>query len=53
MDGGNRLPQSFAILDVVGITTAYNINKMEAEKQGIQINKSSGVPKEHFIDKGN
>jgi hypothetical protein len=42
MDGGNRLPQSFAILDVVGITTAYNINKMEAEKQGIQINKSSG-----------
>jgi hypothetical protein len=33
------LPRTFAILDVVGITTAYNINKMEAEKQGIQINK--------------
>jgi 3-hydroxybutyryl-CoA dehydrogenase len=45
--------RTFAILDVVGITTAYNINKMEAEKQGIQINKSSGYLKEHFIDKGN
>jgi 3-hydroxybutyryl-CoA dehydrogenase len=29
-------PGSFAILDVVGITTAYNINKMEAEKQGFR-----------------
>jgi hypothetical protein len=35
MDGGNRAPGSFAILDVVGITTAY-INKMEAEKQGFR-----------------
>jgi 3-hydroxybutyryl-CoA dehydrogenase len=40
-------PRTFAILDVVGITTAYNINKMEAEKQ-VQINKSSGVPKRAF-----
>jgi hypothetical protein len=32
MDGGNRCShRTFAILDVVGITTAY-INKMEAEK---------------------
>jgi hypothetical protein len=36
MDGQQVLPRTFAILDVVGITTAYNINKMEAEKQGFR-----------------
>ncbi|RAR47634.1 3-hydroxyacyl-CoA dehydrogenase [Flavobacterium lacus] len=43
----------FAILDVVGITTAYNINKMEAEKTG-DSDKQKVVEylKEHFIDKG-
>jgi 3-hydroxybutyryl-CoA dehydrogenase len=42
------LPQTFAILDVVGITTAY-INKMEAEKTDKQ--KVVEYLKEHFIDK--
>ncbi len=43
----------FAILDVVGITTAYNINKMEAEKTG-DSDKQKVVEylKENFIDKG-
>nr|WP_317128709.1 3-hydroxyacyl-CoA dehydrogenase family protein [Subsaximicrobium wynnwilliamsii] len=43
----------FAILDVVGNTTAYNINKMEAEKTG-DSDKQKVVEylKEHFIDKG-
>jgi 3-hydroxyacyl-CoA dehydrogenase len=43
----------FAILDVVGITTAYNINKMEAEKTG-DADKQKVVEylKEHFVDKG-
>jgi 3-hydroxyacyl-CoA dehydrogenase len=43
----------FAILDVVGITTAYNINKMKAEKTG-DSDKQKVVDylKEHFIDKG-
>ncbi|SRX54294.1 3-hydroxyacyl-CoA dehydrogenase [Aequorivita sp. CIP111184] len=43
----------FAILDVVGITTAYNINKMEAEKTG-DSGKQQVVNylKENFIDKG-
>jgi len=43
----------FAILDVVGITTAYNINKMEAEKTG-DPDKQKVVEylKEHFVDKG-
>jgi 3-hydroxyacyl-CoA dehydrogenase len=42
----------FAILDVVGITTAYNINKMEAEKTG-DSDKQKIVEylKEHFVDK--
>ncbi|MEZ7500566.1 3-hydroxyacyl-CoA dehydrogenase [Flavobacterium sp. Arc3] len=43
----------FAILDVVGITTAYNINKMEAEKTGDSDKQKVVVYlKEHFIDKG-
>lgn len=43
----------FAILDVVGITTAYNINKMEAEKSG-DPHKQQVVDylKENFIDQG-
>jgi 3-hydroxybutyryl-CoA dehydrogenase len=36
MDKATGVPPTFAILDVVGITTAYNINKMEAEKQGFR-----------------
>ncbi|MEZ7503882.1 3-hydroxyacyl-CoA dehydrogenase [Flavobacterium sp. Arc2] len=43
----------FAILDVVGITTAYNINKMEAEKtEDSDKQKVVEYLKEHFIDKG-
>jgi len=43
----------FGILDIVGITTAYNINKMEAEKTG-DLNKQKIVDylKENFIDPG-
>jgi 3-hydroxybutyryl-CoA dehydrogenase len=43
----------FGILDVVGITTAYNINKMEAEKTG-DSDKQLVVDylKENFIDQG-
>ncbi|EPR72339.1 3-hydroxybutyryl-CoA dehydrogenase [Winogradskyella psychrotolerans RS-3] len=42
----------FAILDMVGITTAYNILKMEADttKDPIKI-KSVAYLKENFIDK--
>ncbi|MCY4780423.1 3-hydroxyacyl-CoA dehydrogenase [Sphingobacterium sp. UT-1RO-CII-1] len=42
----------FAILDIVGITTAYNINKMtaEASKDPLKI-KTVEYLKEHFIDK--
>jgi 3-hydroxybutyryl-CoA dehydrogenase len=43
----------FAILDVVGITTAYNINKMEAEKTGDPVKQQVvDYLKENFIDKG-
>ncbi len=42
----------FAILDVVGITTAYNIDKMAAEKTGDPIKvKTTAYLKENFIDK--
>ncbi|MBN9292970.1 MAG: 3-hydroxyacyl-CoA dehydrogenase [Flavobacteriia bacterium] len=43
----------FGILDVVGITTAYNINKMSAEqtKDPLKI-KTVEYLKENFIDKG-
>jgi len=42
----------FGILDIVGITTAYNINKMSAEatKDPLKI-KTVAYLKEHFIDK--
>lgn len=42
----------FGILDIVGITTAYNINKMSAEatEDPIKI-KTVAYLKEHFIDK--
>ncbi len=43
----------FAILDVVGITTAYNINKMEAEKTGDSAKQQVvDYLKENFIDQG-
>jgi 3-hydroxyacyl-CoA dehydrogenase len=43
----------FGILDIVGITTAYNINKMEAEKTGDSVKqKVVDYLKENFIDKG-
>ncbi|QBQ40788.1 3-hydroxyacyl-CoA dehydrogenase [Sphingobacterium psychroaquaticum] len=42
----------FAILDVVGITTAYNINKMEADATGDPLKvKTVAFLKENFIDK--
>lgn len=43
----------FGILDVVGITTAYNINKMAADatQDPIKI-KTVEYLKENFIDKG-
>lgn len=42
----------FAILDVVGITTAYNINKMEADATGAPLKvKTVAFLKENFIDK--
>jgi 3-hydroxyacyl-CoA dehydrogenase len=42
----------FGILDIVGITTAYNINKMSAEatEDPLKI-KTVAYLKEHFIDK--
>lgn len=43
----------FGILDVVGITTAYNINKMEAEETQDPLKiKAVEKLKEEFIDKG-
>ncbi|QNL49846.1 3-hydroxyacyl-CoA dehydrogenase [Olivibacter sp. SDN3] len=43
----------FAALDVVGITTAYNINKLAAEKTQDPLRlKALEYLKEHFIDKG-
>lgn len=43
----------FGILDVVGITTAYNINKMAADKTQDPIKiKTVAFLKENFIDKG-
>lgn len=43
----------FGILDVVGITTAYNINKMAAEKtKNAQEQKVVDYLKTHFIDTG-
>jgi 3-hydroxybutyryl-CoA dehydrogenase len=43
----------FAILDVVGITTAYNINKIEAEKTGDSVKKKVvDYLKENFVDQG-
>jgi 3-hydroxyacyl-CoA dehydrogenase len=43
----------FGILDVVGITTAYNINKMEAEKTRDSIKQEVvDYLKENFIDQG-
>jgi 3-hydroxyacyl-CoA dehydrogenase len=43
----------FAILDVVGITTAYHINKIEAEKTGDSMKqKVVDYLKENFIDQG-
>lgn len=42
----------FGILDIVGITTAYNINKMAAEATTDPIKiKTVAYLKEHFIDK--
>ncbi|MCI2230051.1 3-hydroxyacyl-CoA dehydrogenase [Polaribacter sp. MSW13] len=42
----------FAILDIVGITTAYNINKMTAEKTEDPIKlETVAYLKENFIDK--
>ncbi|MCK0131612.1 3-hydroxyacyl-CoA dehydrogenase [Flavobacteriaceae bacterium F08102] len=42
----------FGILDVVGITTAYNINVMAAERSNDEIKqKTVAYLKEHFIDK--
>jgi 3-hydroxyacyl-CoA dehydrogenase len=42
----------FAILDIIGITTAYNINKMTAEKTNDPIkNETVKYLKENFIDK--
>jgi len=43
----------FGILDIVGITTAYNINKLAADstKDPLKI-KTVAYLKEHFIDKG-
>jgi hypothetical protein len=35
--GGNRPHRSFAILDVVGITTAYNINKWRLKNRGFKV----------------
>lgn len=43
----------FGILDIVGITTAYNINKMAAEKTKDPIKQEVvNYLKENFIDKG-
>lgn len=43
----------FGILDVVGITTAYNINKMEAEETQDPLKiKAVEKMKEDYIDKG-
>lgn len=43
----------FRILDVVGITTAYNINKMEAEKTGDPMKQRVvDYLKENYIDQG-
>ncbi len=43
----------FGILDVVGITTAYNINKMAADATQDPIKQQVvSYLKEHFIDKG-
>jgi 3-hydroxybutyryl-CoA dehydrogenase len=43
----------FAILDVVGINTAYNINKMEAETTGDSAKQRIvDYLKENFIDQG-
>jgi 3-hydroxybutyryl-CoA dehydrogenase len=43
----------FGILDVVGITTAYNINKMEAQKTGDSAKQQVvDYLKENFIDQG-
>ncbi|WP_114819082.1 3-hydroxyacyl-CoA dehydrogenase [Chryseobacterium sp. KLBC 52] len=43
----------FGILDVVGITTAYNINKMEAEETQDPLKiKAVEKLKEEYIDKG-
>jgi 3-hydroxybutyryl-CoA dehydrogenase len=43
----------FGILDVVGITTAYNINKMEAEKTEDSVKQQIvDYLKENFIDQG-
>lgn len=42
----------FAILDIVGITTAYNINEMEAEKTKDPLKiKTVKYLKENFLDK--
>lgn len=43
----------FAIYDVVGLTTAYNITKMNADASGdAQMQKAAQALKENFIDKG-
>ncbi len=43
----------FALYDVVGLTTAYNITKMNAEATGdVQMQKAAQALKENFIDKG-
>lgn len=42
----------FGILDIVGITTAYNINKLAADATGDPLKaKTVAYLKEHFIDK--
>jgi len=42
----------FGIYDVVGLTTAYNINKMKAEKGNLLAKKAAERLKTEFIDKG-
>ena len=43
----------FAILDIVGINTVYNISKMNAEKtKNPQLEKVAALLKTNFIDKG-
>ena len=42
----------FGIYDVVGLTTAYNINKMKAENGNLPAQKAAEILKTEFIAKG-